>query len=150
MGFLFPSFRRETSIWRTSCSQLRLGRQLWDSVALVMFSDIARPLTITCEMSLGLASSSKKLLNYLSMIDKFRQGDVFLIGRRAKATTALASGDGPIFSTVAKLVEALKRSIPEGTQNAELKQEACALGVNRSAGRNTRGSEDPTDPSDFR
>jgi hypothetical protein len=31
---------------------------------------------------------------------------------------ALASDDGPIFSTVAKLVEALKRSIPEGTQNA--------------------------------
>jgi hypothetical protein len=27
---------------------------------------------------------------------------------------ALASDDGPIFSTVAKLVEALKRSIPEG------------------------------------
>jgi hypothetical protein len=27
--------------------------------------------------------------------------------------TALASDNGPIFSTVAKLVEALKRSIPE-------------------------------------
>ena len=37
---------------------------------------------------------------------------------------ALASDDGPIFSTVAKLVDALKRSIPEGTQNAELKEEA--------------------------
>jgi hypothetical protein len=32
---------------------------------------------------------------------------------------ALASDDGPIFSTVAKLVEALKRSISERTQNAE-------------------------------
>jgi hypothetical protein len=31
---------------------------------------------------------------------------------------ALASDDGPIFSTVAKPVDALKRSIPEGTQNA--------------------------------
>jgi hypothetical protein len=41
---------------------------------------------------------------------------------------ALASYDGPIFSTVAKLVEALKRSIPEGTQNAELKNEALRLG----------------------
>jgi hypothetical protein len=41
---------------------------------------------------------------------------------------ALASYDGPIFSTVAKLVEAFKRSIPEGTQNAELKQEALRLG----------------------
>ncbi len=41
---------------------------------------------------------------------------------------ALASDDGPIFSTVAKLVDALKRSIPEGTQNAELKQEALPLG----------------------
>jgi hypothetical protein len=33
--------------------------------------------------------------------------------------TALASDHGPIFSTVAKLVETLERSIPEGTQNAE-------------------------------
>ena len=41
---------------------------------------------------------------------------------------ALASDDGPIFSTVAKLVEALKRSIPEGTQNAELKNETLRLG----------------------
>jgi hypothetical protein len=41
---------------------------------------------------------------------------------------ALVSDDGPIFSTVAKLVEALKRSIPEGTQNAELKKEALRLG----------------------
>jgi hypothetical protein len=40
---------------------------------------------------------------------------------------ALASDDGPIFSIVAKLVEALKRSIPEGTQNAELKNEALRL-----------------------
>ena len=40
---------------------------------------------------------------------------------------ALASDDGPIFSTVAKLVEALKRSIPEGTRNAELKNEALHL-----------------------
>jgi hypothetical protein len=39
----------------------------------------------------------------------------------------LASDDGPIFSTVAKLVEALKRSIPEGTQNAERKKEALRL-----------------------
>ena len=30
---------------------------------------------------------------------------------------ALSSDDGPIFSTVAKLVEALKRFIPEGTQD---------------------------------
>ena len=39
---------------------------------------------------------------------------------------ALVSDDGPIFSTVAKLVEALKRSIPEGTDNAELKKEPWA------------------------
>jgi hypothetical protein len=37
------------------------------------------------------------------------------------------SDDGPIFSTVAKLVEALKRSIPEGTQNAERRNEALRL-----------------------
>jgi hypothetical protein len=42
--------------------------------------------------------------------------------------TALASDDCPIFSTVAKLVEALKRSIPEGTHNVELKKEALRLG----------------------
>ena len=40
---------------------------------------------------------------------------------------ALASDDGPIFSTVAKLVEALKRSIPEGTENAARKTEALRL-----------------------
>jgi len=34
----------------------------------------------------------------------------------------------PIFSTVAKLVEALGRSIPEGSQNAEHKKEALRLG----------------------
>ena len=36
--------------------------------------------------------------------------------------TALASDDGPIFRTVAKLVEALKRSIPEGTQTRGAKR----------------------------
>ena len=41
---------------------------------------------------------------------------------------ALASDDGPVFSTIAKLVEALKRSIPEGTENAERKKEALHLG----------------------
>jgi hypothetical protein len=44
------------------------------------------------------------------------------IKRRLRDTgdaAALASGDSPIFSTAAKLVEALKRSIPEGMQNAE-------------------------------
>ena len=51
------------------------------------------------------------------------------IKRRLEDTrdAALASDDGPIFSTVAKLVEALKRSIPEGTQTAERKQEALRL-----------------------
>jgi hypothetical protein len=40
----------------------------------------------------------------------------------------LADDDGPIFSTVAKLVEALVRCIPERTENAERKQEALRLG----------------------
>ena len=40
---------------------------------------------------------------------------------------ALASDDGPIFSTVANLVDVLKRSIPEGTENAERKTEALRL-----------------------
>jgi hypothetical protein len=46
-----------------------------------------------------------------------------------------------IFSTVAKLVAALKRSIPEGTQNADLKTEALRLGVNCSAGPSTKRLE---------
>ena len=41
---------------------------------------------------------------------------------------ALAFDDGPVFSTVAKLVEALKHSIPEGTENARRKEEALRLG----------------------
>jgi hypothetical protein len=41
--------------------------------------------------------------------------------RKMPVTMRLAYDDGPIFSTVAELVEALKRSIPEGTQNAERK-----------------------------
>jgi hypothetical protein len=56
---------------------------------------------------------------------------------------ALASDDGPIFSTVAKLVEVLKHSIPEGTQNAEAKKaKPCASGVNCSAGRSTTKSDE--------
>lgn len=55
---------------------------------------------------------------------------------------SLASDDGPIFSTLAKLVEALKRSIPEGTQNAELKQEALHLGRELLRVQSTRRSED--------
>ncbi len=55
---------------------------------------------------------------------------------------ALASDDGRIFSTVAKLVEALKRSIPEGTQNAELKKEALRVGSELlRAGRNMKKRE---------
>jgi hypothetical protein len=55
---------------------------------------------------------------------------------------ALASDDGPIFSTVAKLVAALKRSIPQGTQNAELKNKAldAARGFLRGTKRWQRGS----------
>jgi hypothetical protein len=53
--------------------------------------------------------------------------DRIVKGRLQDCDAALASDDGPIFSTVAKLVDALKRSIPEGTQNAELKKEALCL-----------------------
>jgi hypothetical protein len=51
---------------------------------------------------------------------------------------ALASDDGPIFSIVAKLVEALERSIPEGTQNAERKKEALRLARELLRGTSTR------------
>jgi hypothetical protein len=47
---------------------------------------------------------------------------------------ALASDDGPIFSAVAKLVEALKRSIPEGTETGSEKKKPCASDVNCFAG----------------
>ena len=52
------------------------------------------------------------------------------IKRRLEDTrdSALASDDGPIFSTVAKLVEARKGSLPGGTENAERKKEALCLG----------------------
>ena len=40
---------------------------------------------------------------------------------------ALASDDGPIFSTVAKLVEALRRALPH-SHDLELKREALRLG----------------------
>jgi hypothetical protein len=56
------------------------------------------------------------------------------IKRRQDCDAALASDDGPVFSTVAKLVDALERSIPEGTRNAELKTKPCASRVNCSAG----------------
>jgi len=55
---------------------------------------------------------------------------------------ALASDDGPIFSIVAKLVEALERSIPEGTENAERKKEALTWGLNCSAGPSTKKSDE--------
>jgi hypothetical protein len=48
--------------------------------------------------------------------------------RLQECDAAFASDDGPVFSTVAKLVEALKRSLPEGTQNAKLKNGALRLG----------------------
>jgi hypothetical protein len=48
-------------------------------------------------------------------------------GRLQNCDAALASDDGPIFSTLAKLVDALERAIPEGTQNAERKMEALVL-----------------------
>jgi hypothetical protein len=48
-------------------------------------------------------------------------------GRLQNCDAALASDDGPIFSTLAKLVDALERAIPEGTQNAERKIEALVL-----------------------
>jgi hypothetical protein len=50
---------------------------------------------------------------------------------------ALASDEGPIFSTVAKLIEALERSMPEGTQNTELKTGALRLARGCSAGPST-------------
>ena len=63
------------------------------------------------------------------------------IKRRLEDTrdAAFASDeDQRIFSTIAQLVEALKRSIPEGSETAERKKEARALGVNCCAERSTK------------
>jgi hypothetical protein len=60
--------------------------------------------------------------------------------RDACDAAALASGDGPIFSTAAKLVEALKRSIPEGMQNAERRRHR-AWGANCFARPSTKKSD---------
>jgi hypothetical protein len=51
------------------------------------------------------------------------------VKRRLQEThnAALALDQDTFLSIVAKLVEALKRSIPDGTQNAELKKEALRL-----------------------
>jgi hypothetical protein len=57
---------------------------------------------------------------------------------------ALASDDGRILSTVAKLVEALKRSIREGTQNAELKNEALRPGRELLRGTKCEVTEEDT------
>jgi hypothetical protein len=53
-------------------------------------------------------------------------------------TPRLASDDGPIFSTAAKLVEALKRSIPEEHRMRSLNRKRCASRVNCSAGPSTK------------
>ena len=55
---------------------------------------------------------------------------------------ALASDDGPIFSTVAKLIEALKRSIPEGTEKQSEKKKPCVSGVTYSAEPSTNKRND--------
>lgn len=53
----------------------------------------------------------------------------------------LAADDGPIFSTVAKLVEALSRAIPE-SRDLEKKKEALRLGATCCAARSMRRSDD--------
>jgi hypothetical protein len=61
---------------------------------------------------------------------------------------ALALDQDTVLVIVAKLVEALKRSIPEGTQNAELKNEALRLA--RELLRGTRYEEEWTMGVDLR
>jgi hypothetical protein len=48
-------------------------------------------------------------------------------GRLQDCDAARADEDGPMFSTVAKLVDALKGPLLEGTQTAERKKEALRL-----------------------
>jgi hypothetical protein len=53
----------------------------------------------------------------------------------------LADDEGPIFSTVAKLVDALQRAIPHrAISNCGMKP--CALGANCCAGPSTRRSDE--------
>ena len=53
------------------------------------------------------------------------------------------SDDGPIFSTIAKLVDVLQRAIPQ-SRDLELKNEALRLGSTWSAGPSTSRSDDRT------
>ncbi len=70
-----------------------------------------------------------------------------IIKRRLQdCDTALASDDGPIFSTVAKLVEALKRSIPKEHKTRSENGMPCATRVNCSAERSTKRRETPFVP----
>ena len=59
--------------------------------------------------------------------------------RLENCDAALASDDGPIFSTVAKLVEALDLAVPY-SRDAEAKKEALRLG--RELLRGTKYEED--------
>ena len=76
---------------------------------------------------------------------KWHAREVRTIERRLQegGDASLTFGDGPIFSTVAKLVEALERSIPEGSQTLSARRScysksrprrASALRDNPSAG----------------
>jgi hypothetical protein len=63
------------------------------------------------------------------------------------ADAALASDDGPIFSTVAKLVEA-NAPFPRERKTPSAKKKLCALGETRSAGRSTKRRQDASAQAD--
>jgi hypothetical protein len=65
------------------------------------------------------------------------------IKRRLASTRdgELANDDGPSFSTVGQLGDALQRAIPQ-SRDLGLKEEALRSGVNWRAGLSTRSSDD--------
>ena len=56
----------------------------------------------------------------------------------------LAGDDGPIFATVAKLIETPKSSLPDGLENAERKKEALRLARELLRGTKQKRNEEPS------
>jgi len=112
MGFLRAAGHtiRRVRVRLSDASGVAVEEKMW-------FNDSADATAIAKEVAHHITSSA-------SLIWKLSSPSRMANNAIAPRASELADDDGPIFSTVAKLVEALKRSIPEGTQNAELKNEA--------------------------
>jgi hypothetical protein len=80
------------------------------------------PVRSTRELAQSESAERPRFERRTRCLRKPSNADSRIVTLRSPPTTVRSS------STVAKLIEALKRSIPEGTQNAERKKEALRLG----------------------